>query len=54
MSGVYNADAHLLTRHQDRRDVSTHKGENVLDPMGTKHLCHALATMPWALGLGLK
>lgn len=54
MSGVHDADSHLLTGHQDGGDVPTDKREDVPDPVGTEHSCHALAAVPGALHLRLR
>lgn len=54
MPGVHDADSHLLTGHQDGRDVPTDKGEDILHPVGTEHSRHALPAVPRALHLRLE
>lgn len=53
MSGVHNADSHLLAGNQDGRDVPADEGKDVLDPVGAEHSRHALAAVPRALRLRL-
>lgn len=53
MTGVHNADSHLLAGDQDGRDVSPDESEDVLDPVGSEDSGHTLAAVPRTLHLCL-